>query len=146
MDQKNNNTLSITDMNQSLSPKNIKTREEWWESGSTFARAPVTVRSAFRGNVKERRGKGRGVRSGEEEKGWKGGRTDEKEEFTSPLWYLLSVFCASCVSACPVGVTSCGVLLPLCGARWFGSQIIHDSGDAWDLLDLIDHLQHHLGK
>lgn len=35
-------------------------------------------------------------------------------------------------------------LFPLCGARWFGGQIIHDSGDAWDLLDLIYHLQHHL--
>lgn len=54
--------------------------------------------------------------------------------------------CALCVSVCPVGMTSCCVLFPLCGARWFGGQIIHDSGDAWDLLDLIHHLQHHLRK
>lgn len=36
------------------------------------------------------------------------------------------------------------VLLPLCGARWFGGQIIHDPGDAGDFLDLIHHFQHHL--
>lgn len=38
----------------------------------------------------------------------------------------------------------CDVLFPLCGAWWFGGQIIHDSGDAWDLFDFIYHLQHHL--
>lgn len=37
-----------------------------------------------------------------------------------------------------------GASLPFCGARWFGGQVIHDSGDPWDLLDLIHHLQHHL--
>lgn len=35
-------------------------------------------------------------------------------------------------------------LFPLCGAGWLGGQIIHDSGDTGDLLDLIYHLQHHL--
>lgn len=37
-----------------------------------------------------------------------------------------------------------GTSLPLRGARWFGGQVIHDSGDPWDLLDLIHHFQHHL--
>lgn len=45
------------------------------QSSSVFARAPVTVRSAFRGNVEERGGVGEG---GREE-----GRTEEKEK--SPL-------------------------------------------------------------
>ena len=38
------------------------------------------------------------------------------------------------------------VLLPLCGAGGLGGQVVHDPGDARDLLDLIHHLQHHLNK
>lgn len=47
-----------------------------------FARALVTVRSAFHGNV-EKRGGGTGEEGGEDSR--EGGRRTEKEEFTSPL-------------------------------------------------------------
>lgn len=50
--------------------KNIKTRIEWWgeQSGSAFACAPVTVQSAFHGNVEDkgRDGGGRGGKRGGE--------------------------------------------------------------------------------
>lgn len=35
-------------------------------------------------------------------------------------------------------------LLPLCGSWRFGREVVHHSGDAWDLLNLAHHLQHHL--
>lgn len=63
-----------------------------------------------------------------------------------PSLIYVECVCAMCVSVCPISMTSCFVLFPLCGTRWFGGQIIHDSGDSWDLLDLIHHLQHHLIK
>ena len=63
-----------------------------------------------------------------------------------PSLVSVECVCALCVSACPVVMVSCCVLFPLCGAGWFGGQIIHHSGDAWDLLDLVHHLQHHLER
>lgn len=76
----------------------------------------ITVWSAFNGNVEQR--KDEGVGEGER---W------------SPAPQV------SVKDVCVLGAS-----LPLCGARWFGGQVIHDSGDPWDLLDLIYHLQHHL--
>lgn len=146
IDQKNDNILSITNINQSLSPKILRPGRSGGgeQSSSAFACAPVTVRSASMGMLKrglEVRGRGEGG-GGEESK--EGGQ--KRRRVHQPSLISVDRVCALCVSTSPVGVTSCRVLFPLCGARWFGGQIIHDSGDAWDLLDLVHHLQDHLGK
>ena len=105
--------------------------------------ALVTVLPAFHGNVLESRVRGRaghwsvGVEGGGWGRGERGGEEDEKSKlgaqrprpfYLSPPWRFWLV------------------LLPLCGARRFGSQVKHHSGDSWDLLDLINHLEHHLAR
>lgn len=41
-------------------------------------------------------------------------------------------------------MVQCSALLPLCGSRRFGCEVVHHPRDAWDLLNLTDHLQHNL--
>lgn len=76
--------------------KNIKTGVEWWgeQSSSGFVCAPVTVQSAFRGNVKDKGRDGGGSRG--RLGGDKGGRTEK--ESSSPA--LTDIYCVCALGVC----------------------------------------------
>lgn len=76
-----------------------------------FACAPVTVRSAFHGNVEERDG-GTGER---EER--RGGGGEERRGVRQPSLISAERVCASCVSACPVGAM-CFIPTLWCQVVW----------------------------
>lgn len=140
---KNDNILSITNINQSILPKILRPGKSGRESRVV---APLHVRPSQYGLPSVGMLK-RGVEVHEGGSGVRKSREigkDRQGGVHQPSLISVECVCALCVS--PIDMTSCWVLFPLCGARWFGGQIIHDSGDAWDLLDLIYHLQHHLGK
>lgn len=98
--------------------------DEGEQRRSAFACAPITVWSAFNGNVEQREG---GRRKDEERRG-----------VGEPSLISVTRLCIVCDRV------STPVLLPFCCAWRFGGQVVHDSGDPWNLLDLIHHLQHHL--
>lgn len=145
MDQKRQtvNILSITNTNQTPKPKILRPRR-----GSRVV-APLHVRwSQYclpSVGMFKRRKKGTGGREeGDEEDGQK---CKTRRGVQQPSLLLAECVCACacvCMCMCVSFAWRRVVLLPLCGAGRFGGQIIHDSGDSWDLLNLIHHLQHHL--
>lgn len=124
-------------MNRSLLPEILRPGRSGGEGGGAGGGAAALLRARPSQYGLPSMGMSK-IREGGEvgDGGWGVGFREEGQKKESPLMTAEGV-CVLCWRVC---LLICWVLFPLCGARWFGGQVIHHSGDAGDFLDLVYHL------